>query len=225
MRQKSKSLFHSRLLLLLLAIDAALVSVSALIGLLIVLGFNVSWPDFWNIGRDWSAGEIFNYIKWLAISGIFASAFLHYRHPIYACLSVVFLLILADDSLQLHERSGSLPLIDVAGNLPLTQALSEVLFWFVLGLLCLGIILTVWRKTPKEIRRKLWTVLLLFSGVVASGVVVDFFHQFTGEKTVFSGVLLLLEDGGEMFFASLMLAYIANEFCFQKPDDLQPQIK
>lgn len=213
-------MFHKRLLVLLLSIDALLIGISAAIGVFIVLDVMSVWPDFWNIGMDWSAGEIFNYIKWLMISGIFALAFFHQRHAIFACLSVVFLLILADDSLQLHERSGSLRLIDANGDRGLAQAYSEILFWCCLGLVCLGLILAAWRSTPAEVRSKLWTVLWLFAGVVASGVVVDFFHQFTGEKTVVSGVLLLLEDGGEMIFISLMLANIAKAFRVDASNDM-----
>ena len=211
-------MFHRRLLYLLLSIDAALILISALIGLLIVLKVMTVWPDFLNIGMDWSAGEIFNYIKWLAIAGIFALAFLRRRNAIFACLSFVFLLILADDSLQLHERSASLRLIEANGDRGLAQAYSEIVFWCVLGLLCLGVILAAWRKTPADIRRRLWPALWLFCGVVASGVVVDFFHNFTGEKTVVSGLLLLLEDGGEMIFISLMLAYIAKAFSAEMTD-------
>jgi len=196
----------------LIAVDAILILVSIICGVLLITGQIATWPDILNVGRDWSIGEIFNYLKWFAISAVFFIAFRKTGLKIYACFSAVFFLILMDDSLQFHEQIGSIYSATSGGNFGLNQALGEIGFWVVLGLLCLALLLSAWFRTPAPIKRKLWPIAPLFAGVVFCGLVIDMVHFFAPEGSLFGGMLLILEDGGEMIFTSLILAYTYATF-------------
>jgi hypothetical protein len=192
--------------------DLLLIFISAVLGIMQNFEKISNVPDWLNIGQDWSAGEFFNYAKWGAMVGIFAIKYSKKHHLIYLCLAVVFTLILGDDSLQFHERFGLLA-SKIFQSMPgFLGALGEIVFWILLGTFCLTAILFIWPQTPPDVREKIWPLAILFCGVVFFGVFIDFIHFFAPESSLLSGGLLLLEDGGEMIFISLMASYSYSVF-------------
>lgn len=62
-RAPAQVIFHRTTLISLLMIDALLVAVHAVLGALFVAGASDAFPDILRIDRDWSLGEIANYLK------------------------------------------------------------------------------------------------------------------------------------------------------------------
>ncbi len=217
---RAKFTFHKPTLLFLLAVDVVLIGVSVVMGLLIVTNRIENWPEILHIGRDWSISETFNLLKWGAIIVVFGYAFRWTGQVVFACLAIAFTLILADDSLQLHERSGQLAnkffgqfAFDNFGiESRMVIALGEIGFWILLGFVCLAIVLLAWTRTSSEIKGQLGVLAVLFSGVIVCGVFVDFVHFFSPPRSMINGILLVLEDGGEMVFISLMAAFVIGTF-------------
>ena len=56
---------------------------------------------------DGSLMEIWGYLKELTIIGLALYAFLHAKELFYAAYALLFLVVLADDSLRLHEHFGA----------------------------------------------------------------------------------------------------------------------
>jgi hypothetical protein len=90
-----------------LTADLILIVISIESGLALVFGAIETWPDLFNIGRDWSLGEIFNYLKWLLIIAILFRAYLQDKALLFLMMSLFFCIVLTDDALQLHERGSS----------------------------------------------------------------------------------------------------------------------
>jgi hypothetical protein len=210
--KRSQTKFHKLSLYVLLALDISLILITAVIGFLVFSQTVSAIPDVLNIEADWSLGEILNYAKWVILISVFFRAFRKTRLSVFRWITVIFIIILADDSLQIHERTGDVLAHIFGGRSGLSSALGEMAFWTCLGVLCLGLLFSAWSQTPQETRKQLWPLGALFGCVVFCGFVVDFIHflSFTPLMAgipLISGILLLIEDGGEMVFASLMVAY------------------
>jgi hypothetical protein len=162
----------------------------------------------WNIGADWSYAEGFGYLKILAILTSLILIPQVWKRPVYLTFIAVFLFVLADDALQLHERFGA----RIAEALDLqpfgglrSQDPGEVLVWIIAGIPLLGAAVLAIAGSPKEDRRN---GLLLIGGlmVLASfAVVADMAHILPAK--VFRGahdLLTLIEDGGEQIALSLI---------------------
>ncbi len=203
---------HKPLLRWVLAVDFLLIFISVMMGVLLMVDIISKWPNHYNIGRDASVSEHFNFAKWAAIISVFGYAYYKRRLLIFACLAVVFALILADDYFQLHEQAGRFSRSIYGEDLRIAVALAEIGFWIALALTCLAILALAWRKTSNACRRELRPLAALFAGVVICGAGVDFIHYFTEKKSWTAGVLMIIEDGGEMIFISLMLAYAIGAF-------------
>jgi len=196
----------------LVALDLVLIAISAGYGALVALNTVPMIPDILNIGRDHSIAEVFNFAKWGGLIALFLWAYHSQRQLIFVLLAVVFALILGDDSLQLHEKMGGYTYIAFGATSGNLTAIGEIGFWIVLGMVCLGILLIAWPRTPTATKDILWPLAVLFGGVVVCGMGVDLLHLLAPEKSVLGGVIGLVEDGGEMIFISLMLAYAFARF-------------
>jgi hypothetical protein len=62
--------------------------------------------DYFSITKDGSLGEIFQYFKEFSIAGILLMMYLKTRNAVYIPFTVLFLYLLADDSLSIHEWFG-----------------------------------------------------------------------------------------------------------------------
>jgi hypothetical protein len=162
----------------------------------------------WNIERDWSYAEIFGYIKILVIIITLASINKVWKRPVYLTFIVVFVFVLADDALQLHERFGERIAVTLEfgpwGGLRARDP-GEMLVWAAAGIPLLGAAAFALVRSPEQDRRN---GLLLIAGLAVLAlfaVVADMAHVALG--SAFRGaydLLTLIEDGGEQITLSLI---------------------
>ena len=93
-------------LLWLLAIDLWFILIHSVGFLLHRAGLAPEIPGIFVISRDWALPEMFNYLKWVVIIVALLRIALRDRWGTGLAWAMVFLLILADDSLQIHETVG-----------------------------------------------------------------------------------------------------------------------
>jgi hypothetical protein len=125
---------------------------------------------------------------------------------------------LLDDSLKFHERAGTLLAVQLSPWLdkPYVPQLGEVVFWTLMALSVALPITFGWRTADMSLRRMVLPMALLFGGVVACGVGFDVIQTFHSSGTI-GNVIGLLENGGEMVFASALLAYTVGAFPMGSP--------
>lgn len=171
-----------------------------------------------DLNTDHSFGEWLNYHKWFVIALALFVVALKRRDRLSLSLGIIFLMILIDDSAQLHERIGlylaqalSLP-DDLLAARP--EDWGALLVFGIMGLIAMALLAQGWRHRRAENRPFLSGLLLALIGLGFCGVALDLLHvsiNFTVSDSGAGNLLLrgmtgLAEDGGEMIFASLAAA-------------------
>ncbi|MCL3883244.1 hypothetical protein [Marivita sp. GX14005] len=205
-----------RTLRLALGLDAVLIGVHVALGLMVMRGAVGHWPDLLNITRDWGAGEIFNYVKWALILVALIGHIRRSRDPGAAGLALLFALALLDDALQLHER-GATALIEGLAlyrflDLETSVILGEFAVWAALGMIALAGLVAGWAHVDPRRRERMIPALLIFGAVLICAVVIDALHGLAADRSLRAGLIGIAEDGGEMVFLSLLLAYIRGTY-------------
>jgi hypothetical protein len=162
-----------------------------------------------SIEADNGYPELFQYLKffWLAL----LMALLAWRTRAFGCLSwsALFLYLLLDDLLRLHEDGGAA--LAEAWELPALlglrpKDLGELAVTGGAALVLLPAIALAWRSGGPVLRNLLRRLAWLLALLVLVGVGLDLLAS-AWHPTGWARLLLgLLEDGGEMVVASLMLA-------------------
>ncbi|MET0070218.1 MAG: hypothetical protein ABW096_09250 [Candidatus Thiodiazotropha sp.] len=192
----------TKFLALLLLADLAFIFVH------VIFEYFLKSNTLFSINRDLGYAEVYQYIKefWILVM-LFVLA-IKSRRIIYFTWSVLFLYLLLDDSLQLHENIGSF-LANFYDLQPVfrlrAQDLGELVVFASVGFLLLGFIAGAYLysdDTGKEISRHLF---LLFVFLAFFGGLVDMLHiAVSFGKPVFA----LIEDGGEMIIMSIIVWYV-----------------
>lgn len=181
-------LLPARLLLLLVLVDLLLVGAHVYSARLTASHLDTAWlgDHRWRVDSDRGVAESFQYLKYLAVAGL---ALLVYRRRAFrsaVVLAAFALVLLADDSLRIHERVGGyvgavlLQGSSVAGAtepaLVLTakqQSIGELAFWLVHGLVFLAYLLLASRSGPGPERALAGRVAALVAVLALFGAVVD----------------------------------------------------
>lgn len=194
-----------RLALLLLATDLGFLALH----LMHVLSPWFNDPGF-NVATERGFGEVYQYIKLFWIAGWLVLLSRRRSHALALLVwAVVFLVALADDAMQLHERAGWW----VRQNLAPTprfglrpEDLGEIGFAAVVGGLLLGLVMVGHLLSDRWTRQISWRLLVLLAALAFFGVVADAVHV-----AIFPGDLFaLVEDGGEMLVVTAALAYLVS---------------
>lgn len=207
--------FHRRLLTIFLAADFAFLVIHVAFGVLVLKGAVASWPDVFNIAREWGGGEVLNYIKWVLIVGALLALFFIKRHPVFLGLAGFFFVCLLDDSLSLHERGAYwlIQNLDTYRYFGSQQAIAgELIIWALLAVPAIASLGTGWVTTPAQERRKMIPALVLFGGILFCAIGLDVLHTSLDDRSLEAGLVGILEDGGEMVFLTLLLAFICEKF-------------
>ncbi len=199
----------------LFALDITLILISAVWGFAFLKGMIAVRPDFWNTDLDWSAGELLNYIKWLVLALVFFMAYFRDKATIMLSLALVVLILLADDSLQLHETLGptvvhAIGLQNIIGVKAYT--IGPMVIWAALGMVILSITLMGWRITPTELRSKLYPVFAYFFAIMFCAIGIDVIRELFDFPKIIKGILGIFEDGGEMLFLTAMARHVWLNF-------------
>lgn len=160
---------------------------------------------------DGGPAEIFQYLKEFWIVVCMVVAFVSTRHLAYLSWAFVFLFLLADDAGKIHEGVGGW--LAERYDLPAPFGLrskdtGEVLFAGAIGLAILALVGLAVRHGTEQCRRISRDLGLLIIVLAVVGILVDVLHTIAYfERSLLAQVLLVVEDGGEMFVMSALTAY------------------
>lgn len=167
-------------------------------------------PALLNIAFDHSLGEIFTYAKWATIIVLLWFVSRRTGNPALLACAALFAVMLADDSLQIHERLGEVAVnAEAVGEASWAnrQTLGEIAVWAVLAALLVPVMLIGFVKST----RAQWIPALRFLGLICLfvlfGGVIDSLHQPVANLPYGPQLADLVEDGGEMIVASLIVAH------------------
>ena len=194
----------NKLLILLLFADLLFMLIHVLYSKhLLVTNFLLS------IETDQGYAEVYQYIKEYWIVLLLCLLAIKMSQVIYFAWSTLFLYLLLDDSLEIHESLGK-QLVDYYGLQSAfslrAQDFGEIFVSIFFGLLLfsfIGITYLLSDFTAKKISKQLF-ILVIF--VAFFGIVVDTIHVIAPWKTTLS----LIEDGGEMLLMSIIFWYVFN---------------
>ena len=198
------------LLVLLLSIDVVFIVLEYFHGA--TAGF---YPSDFAIGQDWGYAETFQYVKELGIV-IFFFLFL-LRNPYLVILGwqILFLYLLLDDALLIHERWGKFIAQHVfmppetAFQARAFRTLSDHAVSAFFGLLILGLLSIGYYHAPQPLRKVSQHLFGLFIILVLFGVLLDSMHQVLGAyvpRLFMPGYVL--EEAGEMVTISVIAWYV-----------------
>lgn len=212
----SKSMSESQqFLLLLLAAD--------LVFIFLQIPYNMgmmSSPLF-SIEIDRGYAEIYQYIKefWNVLMLMFLVW--RWRRMVYVAWTCLFIYILLDDSLSIHETLGKWIVVQTHWHEMLglrARDYGELVVSAVAGTVLLGWVGISWYFTDVMGRAISRVLAILFVMLVFFGIGVDMFHEWIPfAKRVFG----IMEDGGEMLVVSVMTWYLFKCVSFKAP--AQPQ--
>lgn len=200
----------------LLAVDIGFILIHGIGFLLHRAGLTGSVPSAFWISQDGALPEDFNYLKWAIIVVGLTRIAVRDRWGTPFAWALVFLLILVDDSLQIHETFGNLfaQYAELPPQFLLQPAdLGEL---FVFGLMGLAVVVLTGRTfthAGSRSRRLSLTYAAIVLALGFFGVGIDALHQAIayfaeGNKSaeLFPHIFALIEDGGEMAVASIAAA-------------------
>ncbi len=194
----------SKLLIVLILADLVFMLIHVLYTMDVVIN------PLWSIKKDLGYAERYQYIKegWIVLLLLVMA--IKRSHVIYITWSILFMYLLLDDSLRIHERMGRYlvgyfnlqPAFNLRaqdfGELGVSMLFGSLLFLFI------GWAYWFCDTAAKKISKHLF-ILVLALGFF--GVFVDTFHRAVPFG---KSIRVLVEDGGEMLIMSIIVAYAYN---------------
>jgi len=155
-------------------------------------------------------GEVFQYTKYLWAAILIGWFAVKNRAWRFASWSIVFLYFLADDCLAIHETLGSLVAARVSFELPL--GLEPVDFGDLVTLLSAAAALAILvfaaqLGAGRNVKQAFIELAALAVLLGLFGVAADLLHGLFKADPLLDFMLGMLEDGGEMIAASLLVWY------------------
>lgn len=175
---------------------------------------------FFFIETDHGLAEIFQYAQELAIAILLILSAKRLKLKALYSWAALFLYIVADDSLSIHENLGAYlaELGRFAPSFLRPQDVGELIVSGSAGAIFFSAIGVCYFKGGPRFRSISHDIAILFSGLVFFGVFVDALHGMLYKI----GELGLIEDSGEMIVISLILVYVAALFSI--PEERQIRI-
>lgn len=212
----------SKFLYLFLATDIVFIIIHIL-----YLNIDLISNVYFSIEQDRGYAEVFQYIKmyWIAILlGLLA---LKNRSTLYLAWSLLFLYLLLDDALGVHEKLGAI-VSDGLGLLPAFNLRSvdfgELIVSGGIGFFFLVVISIAYRYGDRFSRETSRHLLTLLFALALFGIVLDMLHIALPFPS-WEDFLGLLEDGGEMVVMSIIswLVFSVSERSEQYANTLERQ--
>jgi len=183
---------------------------------LIIIGLNFynswvpedQWTAFLSIANDDSIGELIQYFKWFSIGILFVYIAIKRSSFSFLSWTLVFLYLLLDDSLAIHENFGGYLMSGFNFEPPFgmrLQDIGELLVSAIAGSFLLIISIFAYKKGSDFYKITTWNMFYLFLALVFFGVVFDVFAVMTYTGNITAFIFDVIEDGGEMIVGSLML--------------------
>ncbi|MFN7225431.1 MAG: hypothetical protein ACK4MS_15585 [Paracoccaceae bacterium] len=193
----------------LISIDILFILTALLCGFAVWMGWLDQMPRRLGLEYDHSLGNIWNYLKWVVIAGLFARLWWQGRAPVHAAAALVFAGVFFDDALELHEAVGARVASLMQGP---TVHHAESMLLIILALGAWGLVTLAWRGSSPSARRDMSGILVLTGLLIVLGGSLDLLQSEVRDWVpATAGRILgfgigLLEDGTELILASLILA-------------------
>lgn len=178
----------------------------------------IPW-DF-DLEKDGGFPEWYGYAKTAATAWFFALAYWRSRALVYASWALICLVVLLDDSLEVHERLGEFwadtwQIVKFWGLR--SRDVGELIVWACLGAVVFGPLAYGFTTADARDRRISNTALAIFAGLAGFAVVGDLLHRIF-KKSIDGAdtVLTALEDGGELVMLSVFCAYACGIAIFYR---------
>ncbi len=207
---RSRILFGALVALLLIDLFFAAAHVIAYLS-----GALYRYPQ-WNVEREGSYPEIYQYAKWASISLSCCYLLFRRRDAVYAALAMIFVYFLLDDSIAIHETVGGW-LSSLFGSERTwrlrPQDFGEIAVVAAAGSVLIAAFMFSYMRSRGPARAFARQTGVLIAMLALFGIVIDMLHSamLVGAlgETALNPALALLEDGGEMVIASI-IAYWAT---------------
>ena len=213
----NRSLFTpSKVLFLLLALDAIFILLNVL-----YQETNLLSDRRFLLRLDGGYAEIFGYLMESCIILVLCALAVRARQPLYFVWATLFLYILLDDSLMLHERvlrPSALTFLGLSREdavLGINAVdLAEDAAMALLALVILSIMLVVYHFGDRTFKKVSIGLFVLLASLALFGVVVDLVHGALRHNPPYRGfsdvnrLLVIMEDGGELVVVSLILWFV-----------------
>lgn len=163
-----------------------------------------------DLGQDGGYPEIYGYLKYLLVAVLFEAIRRDTQHNSWFAWTLVFLVFLLDDALQVHETLGGLVAAELHFSPPFNlrlQDFGELAAAAAQGFVLLAVVSWAYCRGSRTFRKVTHDMLLLVALLVFCGVFADTAHMAFEDRSLASGAVGIVEDGGEMIAASLMLWY------------------
>lgn len=160
---------------------------------------------------DGSYPEIFQYIKWFWILVLLILMAKERKSVGYLAIGAVYLYILMDDALCIHEKIGSLFNKNFQFNAPFClepQDCGEFLASAVSGLFLGPLVLIAYLKGGQYFRRVTQDMLLLYLVLIFFSCFLDLGKHLFNLDSELNILLSFIEDSGEMVAGSIILWYV-----------------
>ena len=169
------------------------------------------WKEFFALAADDSIGELFQYFKWFVICVVFVVISIKRSAYSFLAWALLFLYLLLDDSLSIHENIGGYLVQNVNFNTPLglrMQDIGELMVSGIVGSFLLIIFIWAYTNATEFFKVTTFNMLFLFIALVFFGVFIDVIAVMTysGNSTA-AFFFDVIEDGGEMLVGSFMFWY------------------
>lgn len=164
-----------------------------------------------SLAKDGGYSEYFQYLKELSIIILLLAVYARTRVVGFIAWAGLFVYILCDDALLIHEKLGKLVAdymgfgrhIGIRG-----EDFGELAVSVVSGPVLAGIIVLFYWKGSDPFRKASRHLAFLVAGLACLGVCLDTLHFIYEVSWKFSMVMVSLEDGGEMFILSCTVWYV-----------------
>jgi len=199
---------NGKFFLLLLAIDLGFILLHFYNSVLIP---DSEFRSIFSLVDDTSISEKFQYFKWALIAALFVYMSIKRNIINYIPWGLIFIYLLLDDSLTLHERIGAVFAQGFTGVAPLSlrwQDVGELMVTAIAGGVLFSLLALAYYKGNRVFKKVTKDMLILFSVLVVFGVGIDMLGQMVDPGRYMTFVFEVVEDGGEMFIASVMLWYV-----------------
>ena len=209
----------NRTLAILLSLDIVFIILHALLVYLVFIRIDFDWSITpFMLNNDDGYPEMFQYLKFLAAIIMLIYLLIKGKGIGYISWLLLFVLMLFDDSLKLHERFGAW-VVEKFNYKPMFGLrdvdLGELTFVALFGIVLLFFIVIGYYYGDKKYRKTNIDLGILFFILLCFGVGVDMIHEFVEYNRYSDLLIILIEDGGEMIALSLFVWYFL--FTILKP--------
>ena len=200
------------------ALHVLVACVAAIVGLLLTYERHARGaPGFaderWDLDLDRSYIEVAGYAFVLAAAVLLLALFARRGAPVYAGWATGFVILVADDALELHERAGrwldgNLDVIDPPGLRVVD--LGELAFWAGAGAIVSVVLVATHRRSCRSAQQHSYRLAALMALLMVFAVGVDMLHILV--KSLLDAhrvdlVLISLEAAGEAGVMAGLAAY------------------